>query len=134
MHRRADTSDAQVGACALNWPKEASEADMVANDNISAGRKTAEPARQPRQHTELVTRRRGVVLFFANDNQRLADRDRGARGARRQDAKGLTVLRQIAELLRGVLKLERHAGHIDRLLLNRRSLQTEPIGLGSERA
>lgn len=134
MMSPADSSNTRATEAAVYWPEEASEADIVANDNISAGRETAEPARQPRQHTELVARRRGVVFFLANDNQRLADRHRGARGAGRQNAKGLTVLRQIAELLRGVLKLERHAGHIDRLLLNRRSLQTEPIGLGSERA
>lgn len=130
MHRRADTSDAQVGACALNWLKEASEADMVANDNISAGRKTAETAREPRQHTELVVRRRGAVFFLANDNQRLADRDRGARGARRQDAKAFAVLRKIAELLRGLLKLERHAGDIDRDLGDGRSLQVQLVRLG----
>lgn len=130
MHRRTESSNARATEAAVYWPVEASEAAMVANDNISADRETAEPAREPRQHTELVARRRGVVFFLANDNQRLADRDRGARGARRQDAKAFAVLRKIAELLRGVLKLERHAGDIDRDLGDGRSLQVQLVCLG----
>lgn len=112
MMSRADSSNARNTEAAVYWPEEASEADMVANDNISAGRKTAEPAREPRQHTELVARRRGVVFFLANDNQRLADRDRGARGAGRQDAKALAVLRKLIQGARQLVKLKGVVGAI----------------------
>lgn len=106
MHSRAEGSNARATEAAVYWPEEASEADMVANDNISAGRETAEPALEPGQHTELVARRQGVVLFFTNDNQRRTARDGSARGAVRQDAKGFTVLRKLVQGARQLMKLK----------------------------
>ena len=85
---------------------------MAEQDHISGSPELNEAMREALKGASVTRRRGGVVLFEANDNQRGGARHGAARRAVGQDVKGLAVLREIAQRLRRLLKLEGHARHV----------------------
>lgn len=104
MHRRTESSNARATEAAVCCPEEASEADMVANDNIS--RDSAKLTEAPEQSYQpaVAWRRAGVVLFEANDNHRRGTGHGSAGCAMGDNLHQRGVVAQIVQKLADLLK------------------------------
>ena len=104
MMSRADSSNARATEAAVYWPEEASEADMVANDNISRDSARLTEAPDQSYQPAVAWRRAGVVLFEANDNHRRGAGHGAAGCAMGDDLHQRSIIAQIVQKLADLLK------------------------------